>query len=97
MVPVAPIITDIIFVLHSILAVFILYGLYILESSQLLSLSHFCPPAIAACSNINVPFFVFTAYDARFIVRAGSVGFHLLIRSSIVTLFSGLVSTNFCV
>ena len=35
-VPVAPIITGITFVLHSTCAVFLLYGLYILESSRLL-------------------------------------------------------------
>jgi len=55
----------------------------------------FLLPAIAACSNINVPFFVITAYDVQFIVRVGSVGFHLLIPSSMFTLRSGLVSTNF--
>ena len=95
MVPVAPIITGIIFFFaFHIRCIYTVWSLYfrILPASFLIS---FLPPAIAACSNINVPFFVITAYDARFIVRAGSVGFHLLITSSMVTLFSGLVSTNF--
>ena len=83
------------FVFH-IRYIYTVWSLYfrIFSASFLIS---FLPPTIAACSNIglHVPFFVITAYDAQFIVRAGSVGFQLLIPSNMVTLYSGLVSTNF--
>ena len=43
------------------------------------SLNYFPSPEIATYINIHVPIFIITYYDVHFIVRYGSVSFHLLI------------------
>ena len=54
--PVATIITVSLLFLHSTCAVFLFWGLYILESSRLLLLITFLSPQIATSINIHVPF-----------------------------------------
>jgi len=51
-------------------------------------------PEIARSFNTQVPFFIITDYDFRFIVMDGPVGLHCWFRN-MATLFSWLVSTNF--
>jgi hypothetical protein len=54
-VPVAPVITGITFVLHSICAVLLLLGLHVAGSSWLLALLHVCLE-ITTYINMHVPF-----------------------------------------
>jgi hypothetical protein len=42
-------------------------------------LTTFLSPEIATSISTHVPFFIITDYDAQFIVREDSVGFHSLI------------------
>jgi hypothetical protein len=77
-VPVALLFLVPILLLHSICAVFLLSGLSFWTSSQLLS-HH-----TSISWNCNIlyptrPFFTFTNYNVRFIVRDGSEGLHSLI------------------
>jgi len=79
MVPVDPIVTSIVFVCtFHMRCIFIARYSYVRTFSASF-LTTFLSPEIATSISTHVPFFIITDYDAQFIVREDSVGFHSLI------------------